>query len=162
MATERLNDVWLVGTTWCQGCREPLLRDNCFCKAMAVSQAFIFHFKCYSILHFAVYQLLCWAFLLNTALNNLVHRQWKESLLICYSLCFHCLFVFLELMFLSWMLFYLGLMNIDFYKFIILCQTGKYEKLVNELILESSDSFYSFEGDLLSCRMNIYYVSLRH
>ena len=31
---------------------------------MAVSQAFIFHFKCYSILHFAVCQLLCWAFLL--------------------------------------------------------------------------------------------------
>ena len=26
---------------------------------MAVSQAFIFHFKCYSILHFAVCQLLC-------------------------------------------------------------------------------------------------------
>ena len=34
------------------------------CKAMTVSQAFIFHFKCYSILHFAVCQLLCWAFLL--------------------------------------------------------------------------------------------------
>ena len=33
------------------------------CKAMAVSQAFMFHFKCYSILHFAVCQLLCWAFL---------------------------------------------------------------------------------------------------
>ena len=31
---------------------------------MAVSQAFIFHFKYYSILHFAVCQLLCWAFLL--------------------------------------------------------------------------------------------------
>ena len=30
---------------------------------MAVSQAFIFHFKCYSILYFAVCQLLCWAFL---------------------------------------------------------------------------------------------------
>ena len=28
-----------------QGCRELLLQDNCFCKAMAVSQAFIFHFK---------------------------------------------------------------------------------------------------------------------
>ena len=65
MATERLNDVWLVGTTWWQGCHELLLRDNCFCKAMAVSQAFIFHFKCYSILHFAVCQLLCWAFLLR-------------------------------------------------------------------------------------------------
>ena len=39
------------------------LRDNCFCKAMTVSQAFIFHFKCYIILHFAVCQLLCWAFL---------------------------------------------------------------------------------------------------
>ena len=63
MATERLNDVWLIGATWWQGCHELLLRDNCFCKAMAVSQAFIFHFKCYSILHFAVCQLLCWAFL---------------------------------------------------------------------------------------------------
>ena len=31
------------------------------CKGMAVSQAFIFHFKCYSILNFAVCQLLCWA-----------------------------------------------------------------------------------------------------
>ena len=30
---------------------------------MAVSQAFIFHFKCYSIWHFAVFQLLCLAFL---------------------------------------------------------------------------------------------------
>ena len=48
MATERLNDVWLGGTTWWQGCGELLLQDNCFCKAMAVSQAFIFHFKCIS------------------------------------------------------------------------------------------------------------------
>ena len=63
MATERLNDVWLVGATWWQGCRELLLQVNCFCKAMAVSQAFIFHFKWYSILYFAVCQLLCWAFL---------------------------------------------------------------------------------------------------
>ena len=30
---------------------------------MAVSQAFIFHFKCYSILHFAVSRLLRWAIL---------------------------------------------------------------------------------------------------
>ena len=30
---------------------------------MAVSQAFIFHFKCHSILHFAVCQLLCWTVL---------------------------------------------------------------------------------------------------
>ena len=29
---------------------------------MTVSQAFIFHFKCYSILHFAVCQLLRWPF----------------------------------------------------------------------------------------------------
>ena len=35
------------------------------CKGMAVSQALIFHFKWYSLLHFAVWQLLCWAFLLN-------------------------------------------------------------------------------------------------
>ena len=34
-----------------------------FCKGIAVSQAFIFHFKWYSLLHFAVCQLLCWAFL---------------------------------------------------------------------------------------------------
>ena len=53
----------MIGATWWQGCRELLLRDNCFCKAIAVSQAFIFHFKWYSILHFAVSQLLCWAFL---------------------------------------------------------------------------------------------------
>ena len=69
MATERLN-VWLVGTTWWQGCGELLLHDNCFSKAMAVSQAFIFHFKCYSILHFAVCQFLCWAFLLKSDLET--------------------------------------------------------------------------------------------
>ena len=68
MATERLNDVWLVGTTWWEGCRELLLQENCFCKAMAVSQAFIFYFKWYSILHFAVCQLLCWAFLFLIAI----------------------------------------------------------------------------------------------
>ena len=34
------------------------------CKCKAVSQAFIVHFKWYSLLHFAVCQLLCWAFLL--------------------------------------------------------------------------------------------------
>ena len=33
------------------------------CKAMTVSQAFILHFKCYSILHFAVCQHIRWAFL---------------------------------------------------------------------------------------------------
>ena len=33
------------------------------CKGVAVSQAFIFYFKWYSLLHFAVCQLLCWAFL---------------------------------------------------------------------------------------------------
>ena len=38
-------------------CRQLLVQDNCFCKALAVSQAFIFHFKCYSILHFSVCQL---------------------------------------------------------------------------------------------------------
>ena len=31
---------------------------------MAVSQAFIFHFEWYSLLHFAVCQLLCWDLLL--------------------------------------------------------------------------------------------------
>ena len=64
MATERLNDVWLVGTIRWKGCGELLLQDNCFYKVIAVSQAFIFHFMCYSILHFVVCQLLCWAFLL--------------------------------------------------------------------------------------------------
>ena len=34
------------------------------CKCMAVSQAFIFHIKWYSLLHSAVCQLLCWTFLL--------------------------------------------------------------------------------------------------
>ena len=34
------------------------------CKGMAVSQAFIFHFKWFSLLYFAVCQFLCWAFLL--------------------------------------------------------------------------------------------------
>ena len=34
------------------------------CKCMAVSQALIFHFKWYSLLHFAICQLLCWPFLL--------------------------------------------------------------------------------------------------
>ena len=38
------------------------------CKGMAVSRALIFHFKCYSILHFAICQLLCWAFLLLSLL----------------------------------------------------------------------------------------------
>ena len=71
MATERLNDVWLIGATWWQGCRELLLRDNWFCKAMAVSQAFVFHFKCYSIFHFAVCQLLCWAILLDKSRPSL-------------------------------------------------------------------------------------------
>ena len=32
---------------------------------MPVSQAFIFYFKWYSLLHFAVCQLLCWSFLFN-------------------------------------------------------------------------------------------------
>ena len=99
MVTERLNDVRLVGATWWQGCRELLLRDNCFCKA--ISQAFIFHlkkFKCYSILHFAVCQLLCCAFLFSCpvptswtaflwpGLNNLVcfnlvevYIHWKDN-----------------------------------------------------------------------------------
>ena len=80
MATERLNDVWLIGATWWQGCRELLLRGNCFCKAMAVSQAFIFHFMCYSLLHFVVYHLLCWAFLYFTlcTLFDLEPVKWLQ------------------------------------------------------------------------------------
>ena len=81
MATERLNEVWLVGTTWWQGCGELLLKDNRFCKAMAVSQAFIFHFKCYSILHFAVCQLLCWAFLYLTAIASLFYTTIGNTLI---------------------------------------------------------------------------------
>ena len=38
------------------------------CKGMAVSQAFMFHVNWYSLLHFAVCQLLCWAFLLCLSL----------------------------------------------------------------------------------------------
>ena len=36
-------------------------------QGMAISQAFIFHCQCYSILHFAVCQLLGWDFLFCTA-----------------------------------------------------------------------------------------------
>ena len=50
------------------------------------------------------------------------------------------------------MLFDLGIMNMN-YDNCITCQTGKSEKLVNELTLESYDSFYSFEGDILNLRM---------
>ena len=47
------------------GLEIPRWRTKCRpCKCMAVSQAFIFHFKWYSLLHFAVCQLLCWTFLL--------------------------------------------------------------------------------------------------
>ena len=35
------------------------------CKGMVVSQTFIFHFKWYSLLHFSICQLLCWAFLFS-------------------------------------------------------------------------------------------------
>ena len=42
-----------MSATWLQGCRELLLRDNCFCKAMAVSRAFIFHLKCSRISPYA-------------------------------------------------------------------------------------------------------------
>ena len=45
------------------------------CKGMSVSQAFIFHFKWYSLLHFAVCQLLCWAFLLAKILERVDHKQ---------------------------------------------------------------------------------------
>ena len=48
------------------GLQIPRGRTKCRqCKDMAVSQAFIFHCKCYSILHFAVQQLLGWAFLID-------------------------------------------------------------------------------------------------
>ena len=54
-----VNDVWLVGAKLRHGCRELLLQDNCFCKAMAVSQAFIFNFKCYSIAYDTVLYFYC-------------------------------------------------------------------------------------------------------
>ena len=38
---------------------------------MAVSQAFMFHFKWYSLLHFAVCQFLCWALLLSLKLMGI-------------------------------------------------------------------------------------------
>ena len=49
------------------------------------------------------------------------------------------------------MLFDLGIMNIDYDKCI--SQIGKSDKCLNELTLESCDSFYSFEGDISSLRM---------
>ena len=79
METERLNNVWLVGATWWQGCRELLLHDNCFCKAMAVSQAFIFQFKCYSILHFAVCQLQYWAFFVIDIIIQINATSYKDK-----------------------------------------------------------------------------------
>ena len=45
------------------------------CKSMAVSQAFIFNFKCYSILHFAVCHLLCWAFMLSKLPEKVIKTQ---------------------------------------------------------------------------------------
>ena len=35
----------------------------------------------------------------------------------------------------------------------VTCQTDKSEKFLNELTLESCNSFYTFEGDILSLRM---------
>ena len=45
------------------------------CKGMAVSQTFIFHFKWYSLLHFALCQILCWAFLLSVLVCVCVSRH---------------------------------------------------------------------------------------
>ena len=96
MATERLKDFWLVGTTWWQGCGALLLQDNCFCKAMAVSQAFIFHFKCYSILHFAVCQLLCSAFFLPFR-DVEIHRSmhWQDFVSTARAALQRCVYIFL-------------------------------------------------------------------
>ena len=44
-------------------------------KGMALSQAFIFHFKSYSLLHFAVCPLLCWAFLFNHLVGHRKSHQ---------------------------------------------------------------------------------------
>ena len=54
------------------------------CKAMVVSQAFICHFKCYSILHFAVCQLQCWAFLF------VIFVPKRASSNFCYMLIVNC------------------------------------------------------------------------
>ena len=42
--------------------------------------AFIFHFKCYSILHFAVCQLLCWALLfLNQEISRIMQSEFAKN-----------------------------------------------------------------------------------
>ena len=51
-----LTQIQLQITRWLTKCRP--------CKAIAISQAFIFNFKCYRILYFAVCQLLRWPLLL--------------------------------------------------------------------------------------------------
>ena len=49
MGTEGLNDVWLVGTTWWQGCGELLLQDNCFCKTTASARLWLYLKRLYFI-----------------------------------------------------------------------------------------------------------------
>ena len=57
------------------------------CKALAVSQAFIFHFKCYSILQFAACQLLGWAFFVIIYGTSFVAHYVKLSTFIDWLLC---------------------------------------------------------------------------
>ena len=48
---------------------------NCFCKTTASARLWLYlkclYFKCYSLLHFAVCQLLCWAFLFISPSSSL-------------------------------------------------------------------------------------------
>ena len=46
------------------------MADKMACKGMAVSQAFIIHFKWYSLLHFVICKLLGWAFLFSSVFSR--------------------------------------------------------------------------------------------
>ena len=71
------------------------------CKAMAVSQAFIFHFKCYSLLPFAVCQLLRWLSFLYFMFKINVCNYCSRSLSFSKSYTFGVYFVSI-LIFLLW------------------------------------------------------------
>ena len=58
------------------------------CKGMAVSQAFMFHVKWYSLLHFAVCQLLCCAFLLQLSCGTMC--------ILCMCVCWLAVHVFVH------------------------------------------------------------------
>ena len=62
------------------------------CKAMAVSQAFIFHFKCYSLLHFAVCQLIGWAFLFLLYCQMLQFVAYRDFLVFIYLFIYYWIY----------------------------------------------------------------------